>query len=587
MALYFRAGLNQSDPHYDQTVAGALDRLDPILDGLRVKYSMLNRDYADRAESVLSDMRDNEEQFFQLFRDVHSVEDLQTRLTEIRTTSSTWQKLSGPYLYSQVIVPALAASGDYRAVIEAEFQNWMTENLTRDRILERCLQTDDMGLAVGQLINEALNEAMDEAQLGSSRAHVWSTQAARRAVARSGGRQFNLATISMRDFTRAQKRLIRQVMENRIAARAMIQQTAADNQSTTIDTTIPMKDVGDWYSVTKGLTQLGAIRREMLDKTFSQMAIKDKLLDYLRALGFDSEIITVADEVFSTYIQRSTGEALPFFLGNNIEKGITGILGEIQGLYIVRKLLAPQYANITDVSWIGGIDNPHEDLIVTLKEIGKKWGIQVKNTNEDALSDSFEKEINFASRTINTFYDFTDIAAEDQEALNEIYQMDAFNVEYQRTYQAEEGAPALEEGEFRFIAAPNDDFHPIRERIDDFKHIADGIFSIFSDTLMYMACAKSGKGFGSIGNTIYLIGGARLYAASQLYAKILEQIKSGQRNFEITPTFSGGDPSVHNIADYFNLYGRPINSDGRLRYSKVGRSQAMGDLVLTTSYLFQ
>jgi hypothetical protein len=59
---------------------------------------------------------------------------------------------------------------------------------------------------------------------------------------------------------------------------------------------------------------------------------------------------------------------LAFFIGGNIE-GMTGILGEIQALYYFKSLFGNKGGS---VSWIGGLNNPHADLLLVegLKQFG-------------------------------------------------------------------------------------------------------------------------------------------------------------------------------------------------------------------------
>jgi hypothetical protein len=53
--------------------------------------------------------------------------------------------------------------------------------------------------------------------------------------------------------------------------------------------------------------------------------------------------------------------------------GITGLLGEIQGLFFIKSLLGDAANTVDSVEWVGGKGNPHEDLI--LSSLGKMVGI--------------------------------------------------------------------------------------------------------------------------------------------------------------------------------------------------------------------
>jgi hypothetical protein len=64
------------------------------------------------------------------------------------------------------------------------------------------------------------------------------------------------------------------------------------------------------------------------------------------------------------------GGTTAFFVGNNV-KDMTGILGEIQTLYYL--LVITEGEIDSNMGWVGGIGNPHSDII--LRDGLRNYGI--------------------------------------------------------------------------------------------------------------------------------------------------------------------------------------------------------------------
>ena len=533
--LYLRAGLKDSAEY---TVQGALDNLESALDTLQSKYNLQN--YQTYLKTELDELRAKEDAIYSIF-DINSGTSteklalLQSKIDEVRADNESLRRLSGPQLWG-IIAPALASKEGQENELQAKFSFYM-EDALQDSFkgnLENQTEKD-----IGIKIKEILNEYLDESD--SARTKIRSITAFTFK---------DIDSILVKRFTPRAKELVKN----------FIKEYAPKYAQKSTESTITIKEIQDqlmlkfnnWYTITKGATET-TVDQEQIP------IIKNALITYLQQFIKDDTLINICNEVFSK-------KASTFLLGKNVQNGITGIMGEIQGLYIMRKLIAPSYQNKINFEWVGGIDNPHEDLRLIGELAEQGTGIQIKNTTRDVLQQEWETSIAFASRVVETFFDFTDIAPEDQDILTQIYQMDTFNVEF--TKQEDD-----------YVADSNPDFAPLRERITSLKYLADKILSVFGTALVYMSTASTADKIGSKGNLFYLLGGAKIYAASEMFLNIEKQLRGGERFLSVQGSYVGGDKSVHNIVDYMNRYGTGI--------LRENRNEALGNLVLTTSYLFR
>lgn len=216
---------------------------------------------------------------------------------------------------------------------------------------------------------------------------------------------------------------------------------------------------------------------------------------------------------------------LAFFVGGNIE-GMTGILGEIQALYYFKKLIKSN--SNADVAWVGGINNPHSDLL--LIEGLKKFGIQVKNTSRSAA----ELEVSFQSfgakvgQYVNSpneiwQYNNTDealatlnsygVPGDLMEAIQTFLAMEGFNVFY--NIDASTGQAIMVD--------KNDKFAAERSSIEEYAAKAQKIASLLAVSMMYMQETDNTDGSS---NTLYLIGGTTLISAATILSDIIEKLKS-------------------------------------------------------------
>ena len=252
--------------------------------------------------------------------------------------------------------------------------------------------------------------------------------------------------------------------------------------------------------------------------------------------NFIHQIINVCSVSNKTILTSCVQEVLSkkplaFFVGGNIES-MTGILGEIQALYYFRTLTNGKGSS---VSWIGGIGNPHSDLLL-IKGL-EQFGIQVKNTSRSAaeLEVSFQtfgakrgREIGNTGamyKYLNTDEALASFASLNipgglQEAIQTFLAMEGFNI-YYKWNPSSHSAQAV---------GLNENFQAEREAIEEYAEYGRKITSLLSVSMMYMQETNFSSG-GS--NTLYLIGGSTLVSAATILADIISKLKAQLTAFKV------------------------------------------------------
>ena len=278
--------------------------------------------------------------------------------------------------------------------------------------------------------------------------------------------------------------------------------------------------------------------------------------------NFIKQIMNACPSANKRILQNSIEEVLSkkplaFFIGGNIE-GMTGILGEIQALYYFKSLLGNKGGN---VSWIGGLNNPHADLL--LVEGLKQFGIQVKNTSRQAaeLEVSFQTFGAKAGRTIGNpgaiwEYANTDealnslsiigLSGDLSEAIQTFLAMEGFNIYY--NWDSSSGrAKAVD---------MNERFQEEREQIELYAEKAQQIASLVSVSMMYM---QETNFSGGASNTLYLIGGSTLISAASILSDIIAKLKANLIAFKTKVeghSVSKDRKGAKTIVDVINHKGR-------------------------------
>lgn len=358
--------------------------------------------------------------------------------------------------------------------------------------------------------------------------------------------------------TAQQKRRAREFMKGKRKDKQKYQITVLE-QPKSVLTTLTKQD---WASLTQNQKKSeieeqiksGLINQEQLDNMLTE------IYNLIVSKG-PSENPIFCQAVREVIFEKNSKTKV--FYSGNMLNGITGLLGEIQGLFFMKCLLGEANSKAS-ISWIGGINNPHEDLI--LQTMGQQVGIQIKNSYKDLEKIKTLEDISFMNRAANSFEIVKQkLGASDYQDILSIYEMDAFNIEY-----------IYENGEY--IARTNEKFAQSRSNIRFLAREADRIMALFAGALMYMAV---GENFSSIelGNSVYILGGATIKLASEILINLFQKLENYEKDFgfKITSYFEKGASKVSNIVDYLNS-----------NKSKHGGSvrKSLGQLFLQSSYSF-
>lgn len=271
--------------------------------------------------------------------------------------------------------------------------------------------------------------------------------------------------------------------------------------------------------------------------------------------SFKQEIQQHCNGANQNYLSRAIdkviykkGGELAFFVGGNI-KGMTGILGEIQALYFL--LFITNGKIDSDLGWIGGINNPHSDLI--LRDGLSNFGIQVKNSSLEGA----EQEIEFQSfnttgvgaqylkggylgfdNTANALSELDKLAPYDLfNAVETLLAMEVFNVEYQWS-----NGTAYE--------ADNEEFSNERQLIEFYSQKAQQIMQLFSASMLYM---QTNSLSNKQSNILYFIGGGIVKSAGTILKRIIFELDSKLHSFKMTMKNKGTvGETQKTIVDYLN-----------------------------------
>lgn len=252
---------------------------------------------------------------------------------------------------------------------------------------------------------------------------------------------------------------------------------------------------------------------------------------------------------------------LAFFVGGNIE-GMTGILGEIQGFYFFRMLLNNPNAN---VSWIGGLGNPHADLLLT--QGLQQFGIQIKNTSQDVAElevgfQSFGATKGRAANQVGAIYQYENTSEAMSvlaamaplslvESISTFLAMEGFNIQYQWDASTK-SAKQVES---------NPDFESVRAQIELYSEYAQKIASLFAVSMMYMQETTYSGGYS---NTLYLIGGITLVSAATILKNIVQQLKGALARFKMNVEGHSAGKGLRGVKTIVDV----INEKGHLSDTK-------------------
>ena len=319
----------------------------------------------------------------------------------------------------------------------------------------------------------------------------------------------------------------------------------------------------DWASLTKNQK-----KTEIEEQLKRGLLTKAQLDDMLRNIY---NLIVSKGPSDNKYFRQAVGEVIfeknsktKVFYAGNMMNGITGLLGEIQALFYIKSILGDAAGAKSEIAWVGGINNPHEDLILTT--MGNQIGIQVKNAFKNIESQGQLSDISFMDKAALNFEEVRKKMGADYYDVLSIYEMDAFNVEYIR-----------QDGVYK--PGNNDVFHPSRENIDFLSKEVDRIMALFAGALMYMSVGEEFSNI-DVGNSVYILGGTVMQFASEILMDLFCKLEKYEKDigFKVNAYFNKGANKIGNIADYFNA------NRGRRNQSV---SKSLGQLFLQSSYTFQ
>lgn len=247
-----------------------------------------------------------------------------------------------------------------------------------------------------------------------------------------------------------------------------------------------------------------------------------------------------------------------FFVGGNT-KDITGILGEISGLYYLSKLFGGFSQKV--LQWRGGTHSgfkgakPHQDVIL------KDLGIQVKNSVEESLG-----TISFAGAGIETMLSKAWLPPSVQNVFLNYYGTVAFNVEYHHNGQSYVPGPP-DDGDTR-----HQEFIEWSNKLGGAEEGINRLLSMCAAFFMYMDIYEGANDMDA--NSLYLLGGTMFQTASNILSSILKKLEMNERTgFNIRASYKQDGRNIISA----------LNSDTRDRdYSKV----VIGNIELKSSYDF-
>ena len=229
---------------------------------------------------------------------------------------------------------------------------------------------------------------------------------------------------------------------------------------------------------------------------------------------------------------------------------LTGILGEIQGLYYIRYILQENKVdNLLSAEWVGGLKNPHADVI--LKSATDIFGIQVKNTSIDnakhriafenfkstvakGLSTDSFLSLEWAKTQMGHQYNATFIDPEDKQlydAAVSILGMYEFNIPFVSRHEGNRNV--YYEADISDVP----DFAPTRERIERDAKIAKILLAQFIAGMMYMQLSteiNESNINNANANTLYLIGGKLAITSATILKDMVKKFKDDLQSFNLS-----------------------------------------------------
>lgn len=256
----------------------------------------------------------------------------------------------------------------------------------------------------------------------------------------------------------------------------------------------------------------------------------------------------------TVYYILNKAEIKDLFAGGNAVKKITGLLGEIQALYYIRVLIPDANSNWTATE---GSIQPHADIV--LETEGKKYGVQVKNTQSNSAKQEVEFE-SFKTKTVelirngNLQIDFTkELATDYMGVLNEnpelfnaatgLIGMEAFNVPYLWKSKKKKNKAV----EVNLNKVPK--FTTTRLDIINAAEKARKALMGFIAGMMYMQLQPLEN---AEANTLYIIGGTLAVTSATILNDIINNLEDEISNVNFTWKENKSRKGKYTIVDFLN-----------------------------------
>lgn len=324
----------------------------------------------------------------------------------------------------------------------------------------------------------------------------------------------------------------------------------------------------NWLGYTDGKTETEAEKElSITQRQNMSYKIREKLID-LVAVDNQKAFTQVLDYI----LQETQWKA--FFVGKSVND-IIGLCGEIQSIYYLYCFLGCDPSTLgNEIKWMGGKhvgekgQKPHRDALLQV------FGIQVKNSVSQEL-----KAIDFADASIETILQKIGVGGDEvRNLIANFYGTKYFNIGYNINWQT---------GKYYVdIDHPLDVFNADgTNRADIYKETYSELVSKSRDIERLLAFSAATLMYMDIGdipgkldaNSLYLLGGATFYAASNILNRILELFRENKDAvFRAFRVHSSSSKDSRTIVDALNNNNRSPN------YSE----EVLKKIILTTSFNF-
>lgn len=279
--------------------------------------------------------------------------------------------------------------------------------------------------------------------------------------------------------------------------------------------------VFNWQTITKNKTPTQAREDEAKGK-LNVTRINNQVINFIKNIVSDDKAL-IEDIIRNKILSKNK---YAFFVGENIND-IIGILGEIQGVYYLAKLLGATNTNqMNNVEWRGGTmtgannAKPHQDIVLD------QFGIQVKNSIEEDFH-----EIDFANASLETVLNKTSLSTDVKNLIMNFYGTRNFNVPYD--FSNESGTYIVAASpEAAIESSVKPDYIASYYKLESLNNDIEQLLSLCASAFLYMDVAKVGQQVDA--NSLYLIGGSAFITASLILTNILEGLDNIQRSIKFS-----------------------------------------------------